>query len=181
MFSVSEPVLGAMLATGTIPALRVCVLGIVAALAGHGRVLVEFGSGSSRKTSLLLAALAQVPAYIPIDIAAESLEEAAAWDGLAARLDVTAQAHVVIDTGMGRWGLSELVTPGSGVVGLMSHLATADSTESGPDTDTLDIPVAQSPALNVVKSSSTTSVTAAMPAGKRSARPPGRACGRTCA
>ena len=51
----------------------------IAALAGPGRVLVEFGSGSSRKTSLLLAALAQVPAYIPIDIAAESLEEAAAW------------------------------------------------------------------------------------------------------
>jgi 4-hydroxybenzoate polyprenyltransferase len=35
MFSVSEPVLGAMLATGTIPALRVCLLGIVAALAGY--------------------------------------------------------------------------------------------------------------------------------------------------
>ena len=51
----------------------------IAALAGPGRVLVEFGSGSSRKTSLLLAALRQVPAYIPIDIAAESLEEAAAW------------------------------------------------------------------------------------------------------
>ena len=51
----------------------------IAALTGPGRVLVEFGSGSSRKTSLLLAALAQVPAYIPIDIAAESLEEAAAW------------------------------------------------------------------------------------------------------
>ena len=35
MYSVSEPVLGAMLATGTIPALRVCLLGIVAALAGY--------------------------------------------------------------------------------------------------------------------------------------------------
>jgi 4-hydroxybenzoate polyprenyltransferase len=35
MFSVSEPVLGAMLATGTIPSLRVCLLGIVAALAGY--------------------------------------------------------------------------------------------------------------------------------------------------
>jgi dimethylhistidine N-methyltransferase len=51
----------------------------IAALAGHGRVLVEFGSGSSRKTSLLLSALKDVPAYIPIDIAAESLQEAAAW------------------------------------------------------------------------------------------------------
>ncbi len=35
LFSVSEPVLGAMLATGTIPSVRVCVLGIVAALAGY--------------------------------------------------------------------------------------------------------------------------------------------------
>ncbi|MEZ0279692.1 MAG: L-histidine N(alpha)-methyltransferase, partial [Methylibium sp.] len=49
----------------------------IAALAGTGRVLVEFGSGSSRKTSLLLSALEDVPAYIPIDIAAESLQEAA--------------------------------------------------------------------------------------------------------
>ena len=51
----------------------------IAALAGPGRILVEFGSGSSRKTSLLLSALGQVPAYVPIDIAAESLSEAAEW------------------------------------------------------------------------------------------------------
>ncbi len=51
----------------------------IAELAGHGRVLVEFGSGSSRKTSLLLSAIGRVPVYIPIDIAAESLREAAAW------------------------------------------------------------------------------------------------------
>ncbi len=51
----------------------------IAALAGPGRILVEFGSGSSRKTSLLLSALEEVPAYIPIDIAAESLSEAAEW------------------------------------------------------------------------------------------------------
>ena len=35
LLSVSEPILGAMLATGTIPSLRVCLLGIVAALAGY--------------------------------------------------------------------------------------------------------------------------------------------------
>ena len=35
LFSVSEPVLCAMLATGTIPSLRVCLLGILAALAGY--------------------------------------------------------------------------------------------------------------------------------------------------
>jgi alanine racemase len=31
-----------------------------------------------------------------------------------------------LDTGMGRWGLSELPEPPDGVVGLMSHLASAD-------------------------------------------------------
>jgi alanine racemase len=34
--------------------------------------------------------------------------------------------HLKLDTGMGRWGLSELPEPGDGVVGLMSHLASAD-------------------------------------------------------
>lgn len=51
----------------------------IASAVGTGRILVEFGSGSSRKTSLLIGALGEVPAYIPIDIAAESLKEAAAW------------------------------------------------------------------------------------------------------
>lgn len=53
--------------------------GEIAGLVGAGRVLIEFGSGSSRKTSLLLGALGKVPVYIPIDIAAESLKEAATW------------------------------------------------------------------------------------------------------
>src|SRR5581483_913430 len=35
--------------------------------------------------------------------------------------------HLKLDTGMGRWGLSELPQPTTNVVGLMSHLATADS------------------------------------------------------
>jgi len=34
--------------------------------------------------------------------------------------------HLKLDTGMGRWGLSELPAPGHGVVGLMSHFASAD-------------------------------------------------------
>ena len=34
--------------------------------------------------------------------------------------------HLKLDTGMGRWGLSELPAPPAGVVGLMSHLASAD-------------------------------------------------------
>jgi len=35
--------------------------------------------------------------------------------------------HLKLDTGMGRWGLAELLKPPANVVGLMSHLATADS------------------------------------------------------
>ena len=37
------------------------------------------------------------------------------------------RVHVKLDTGMGRWGISELTSPALEVVGLMSHLATADS------------------------------------------------------
>ena len=37
------------------------------------------------------------------------------------------RVHLKLDTGMGRWGLSELPVPPIEVVGLMSHLATADT------------------------------------------------------
>jgi len=62
----------------------------IAAEMGDANVLVEFGSGSSRKTSLLLAALATVDTYIPIDVSDEFLAEAASWleerhDGLSIR------------------------------------------------------------------------------------------------
>jgi alanine racemase len=37
------------------------------------------------------------------------------------------RVHLKLSTGMGRWGLSELPAPSAEVVGLMTHLATADS------------------------------------------------------
>jgi len=37
------------------------------------------------------------------------------------------RVHLKLDSGMGRWGLSELPVPPVDVVGLMSHLATADT------------------------------------------------------
>jgi alanine racemase len=37
------------------------------------------------------------------------------------------RVHLKLDTGMGRWGLSELASAGRDVVGLMSHLAVAES------------------------------------------------------
>jgi L-histidine N-alpha-methyltransferase len=49
----------------------------IAALTAESGVLVEFGSGSSRKTDLLLSAHRTISAYIPIDIAGDGLIEAA--------------------------------------------------------------------------------------------------------
>ncbi len=53
----------------------------IAAAVGPGRAVIEFGSGSSAKTPLLLRAIAPA-AYVPVDISAEFLHQAAA--GLAA-------------------------------------------------------------------------------------------------
>lgn len=43
-----------------------------------GSVLVEFGSGSSRKTEILLGAFDKLAAYVPIDVSASALAEARA-------------------------------------------------------------------------------------------------------
>jgi alanine racemase len=40
------------------------------------------------------------------------------------------KVHLKLETGMGRWGFSELTAGAADVVGLMSHLATADSDEA---------------------------------------------------
>ena len=51
--------------------------GAIAAAVGPGRAVVEFGSGSSLKTPLLLGAIAPA-AYVPVDISAEFLQASAA-------------------------------------------------------------------------------------------------------
>lgn len=49
----------------------------IARLAGPGAALVEYGSGSSVKTRLLLEAMSDLQAYIPIDISRQHLESTA--------------------------------------------------------------------------------------------------------
>jgi dimethylhistidine N-methyltransferase len=55
----------------------------IAGGAGEGHVLVELGSGSSRKTEILLGAMPDLRAYLPIDVSESALE--AARERLAAR------------------------------------------------------------------------------------------------
>lgn len=47
------------------------------ALAGAGAAIIEFGSGSSRKTQTLIDHLDDIVAYVPIDISDDALAEAA--------------------------------------------------------------------------------------------------------
>ena len=56
--------------------------------------------------------------------AREAVLELVAVDG---RIHEGVPTHVKLDTGMGRWGLSELPAPTHDVVGVMSHLASAES------------------------------------------------------
>jgi alanine racemase len=53
--------------------------------------------------------------------------------------------HLKLDTGMGRWGLSELFEPPRGVVGLMSHLASADCDSAFTDRQITDFAEATKP------------------------------------
>ena len=50
----------------------------IAACIPEGAVLVEFGSGASDKTRVILDAAPQIAAYVPIDISEDALEKAAA-------------------------------------------------------------------------------------------------------
>ena len=107
---------------------------------GHGAVDVAGAALGAGATALCAATVPEGlvlrrelgPARILVMGPASSREIAEARD---ARLELVIAdgevpegvlAHLKLDTGMGRWGLSELPNPGREVVGLMSHFASAD-------------------------------------------------------
>jgi len=109
---------------------------------GHGAVdvagaLVDEGAGALcvatvaeglelRQEFGLVRILVMGPTATSRDVAEarEAKLELAVWDD---EIPEGVRVHLKLDTGMGRWGLSELPTPPAEVVGLMTHLATADS------------------------------------------------------
>jgi len=88
--------------------------------------VATLGEALALRGALPLARIVVLGPAAPADVpeAREAKLELCVCDG-----DILAgvPVHVKLDTGMGRWGLSELVAPGSGVVGLMSHFAAADT------------------------------------------------------
>ena len=108
---------------------------------GHGAVdcgRAALGAGATAlcvaTTGEALALRAELPDARVIVLGPTAPAEVA--DARAARLELVAATgdlpegvplHVKLDTGMGRWGLSELPSRTRDVVGLMTHLATADS------------------------------------------------------
>jgi len=67
----------------------------VARLVGAGAVVIEYGSGSSSKTRVLLDGLRDAAAYVPIDISREHLLDSAA--GLAAEYESLTVVPIVAD------------------------------------------------------------------------------------
>jgi alanine racemase len=108
---------------------------------GHGAVDVSRAALDGGATALCVATL---PEALHLRAALRDarilvmgpVSEREAGEARVARLElVTADGrvpenvpvHLKLDTGMGRWGLSELPAPTRDVVGVMSHLASAES------------------------------------------------------
>jgi len=70
---------------------------------------------------------ARIVVMCPTDEPAEAREAQLELVVSGGEIPAEIPVHLKLDTGMGRWGLAELPEPPANVVGLMSHLATADS------------------------------------------------------
>ena len=108
---------------------------------GHGALDVAraaLGAGASMLCVATLPEALELRAAIP-DVrilVMGPVSEREIRDACAARLELVAATspipegvpvHLKLDTGMGRWGLAELPAPTRDVVGIMSHLAAAES------------------------------------------------------
>jgi alanine racemase len=109
---------------------------------GHGAVDVAGAALAGGATALCTATVVEALALRATFPEARIVVIGPAWDdevarAREARLELVVAderpppegipLHLKLDTGMGRWGLSELPAPSRDVVGLMSHLATAGS------------------------------------------------------
>jgi alanine racemase len=71
--------------------------------------------------------------------------------------------HVKLDTGMGRWGVSELASPARNVVGLMTHLATADTDPQFARTQLSRFSEATAPYANLTRHAANSAATLRIP------------------
>jgi len=109
---------------------------------GHGAVDVggaAIGAGASALCVATVEEGLELRRELPtarVVVLGPALHARAVAEARDARLELTVvdgevpegvRCHVKLDTGMGRYGLAELPAPGRDVVGVMSHLATADT------------------------------------------------------
>jgi alanine racemase len=108
---------------------------------GHGAVDVSKATLEAGASALCVATLSealQLRAALrnPRIVVLGPVPESEIGEARAARLELVAAegripegppVHLKVDTGMGRWGLSELPAPTRDVVGVMSHLAAAEA------------------------------------------------------
>ena len=106
---------------------------------GHGAVDVSRAALEAGASALCVVTVAEAVALrrefpearilvmCPTDEVAEAREARLELVVSGGEIPDDIPVHLKLDTGMGRWGLAELPQPPANVVGLMSHLATADS------------------------------------------------------
>jgi alanine racemase len=111
---------------------------------GHGALDCARAALESGATALCVATVPEALALRAVFAEPRLLVMGPAWpDELATARDAGLElaisgpevpegipVHVKLDTGMGRWGFGELPAPPANVVGLMTHLATADTDPS---------------------------------------------------
>ena len=112
---------------------------------GHGALDVAPAALAGGATALCVATVGEALALRPavpgmrLIVLGPPLSDGEVAQAREARLELCLSAgplpegipvHLKLDTGMGRWGVSELVAAGREIVGCMTHLATADTDQA---------------------------------------------------